>query len=234
MKISLLIPTLNEIDGMRVIMPRIKKEWYHDLLIVDGRSTDGTIEYAKEHRYPIIIQKKRGPRHALLEAVENLTGDVIITFSPDGNCIPELIPACIAKIKEGYDMVIVSRYADGAKSYDDNPMTKFGNVMANVLINSLHGGHYIDSMGIYRAYKKSLVYDLQLDKDEGYVTAEWIFHTIISWEPLLSIRCAKRKLKVAEIPGDEPARIGGVAKLQPFRWGGSYLFQIFREKFIWK
>lgn len=47
MKITLLIPTLNEIDGMKAIMPRIKKEWYAQLLIVDGGSTDGTLEYCK-------------------------------------------------------------------------------------------------------------------------------------------------------------------------------------------
>jgi len=236
MKITLLIPTLNErdIDGRRNIMWRIKPEWYDQLLIVDGQSTDGTIEYAQQMQYPFIIQKKKGMRHAYMEALPHVTGDVILTFSPDGNSIPELIPACIDKMKEGYDMVIVSRYAQGAKSYDDDAVTGFGNKLFTTSINVLHGGHYTDAMVIYRAYRKDLIYELDLDKDASFETEERLFKTNISWEPLLSIRAAKRKLKVADIPGDEPAREGGERKLQVLRWGAAYMFEVFREAFTWK
>lgn len=110
MKITLLIPTFNEVKGMRQIMPRIKKEWYDELIIVDGGSTDGTLEYCRENNYFVFVQKRPGIRNAYMEALEYITGDIIITFSPDGNSIPELIPLLIEKIKEGYDMVIVSRY----------------------------------------------------------------------------------------------------------------------------
>ncbi|HQO57890.1 MAG TPA: glycosyltransferase family 2 protein [Candidatus Omnitrophota bacterium] len=234
MNITLLIPTLNEIDGMKAIMPRIKPEWYNQILIIDGQSTDGTIEYAKEQGYPVIIQKKKGMRHAYMEALPHVTGDVILTFSPDGNSIPELIPDCIAKLKEGYDMVIVSRYAEGAKSYDDDRVTAFGNKLFTTTINLLHGARYTDAMVIFRAYRTNLIQELDLDKDSSYEFEERLFGTTISWEPLLSIRCAKRKLKTADIPGDEPPREGGERKLQVLRWGAAYMFQVFREVFIWK
>jgi len=234
MKVTLLVPTLNEIDGLKEIMPQVKEEWYDQLLIVDGQSTDGTIEYAKEKGMPIIVQKKPGIRNAYMEALPHITGDVILTFSPDGNSIPELIPECIAKLKEGYDMVIVSRYAEGAKSYDDDAITAFGNWLFTTLINVLHKGNYTDAMVIYRAYPKKLIAELDLDKEESYQFEEKLFSTVISWEPLLSIRCAKRNLKVADIPGDEPKRDKGERKLQIVRWGLAYMFQVFREIFVWK
>jgi len=235
MKVTLLVPTLNEIQGMKSIMPKVNRAWVHQILIVDGQSTDGTIEYAKEQGYEIVIQRKRGMRHAYMEALPYVKGDVILTFSPDGNSIPELIPTCILKMRDGnYDMVIVSRYAKGAKSYDDDAITAFGNWLFTTMINLLHGGHYTDAMVIYRIYKTSLIRELDLDKDESYATAEKLFKTVISWEPLLSMRAAKRKLKVAEIPGDEPARDGGERKLQVLKWGAAYMFQNFRELFIWK
>ncbi len=234
MKVTLFIPTLNEIQGMKTIMPRIKEEWYDQLLIVDGQSTDGTIEYVKEKGYPLIVQKKKGLRHAYVEALPHITGDVILTFSPDGNSIPELIPDCINKMKEGYDMVIVSRYAGDAKSYDDDLVTAFGNKMFTTFINLFHGGHYTDAMVMFRAYKTQMIYDLDLNKEESYLTEEKLFHTDISWEPLLSIRAAKRKLKTADVPGDEPAREGGERKLQILRWGAAYMFEVFREIFMWK
>ena len=234
MKVTLIIPTLNEIVGMREIMPKVKKEWVDQIIFVDGKSTDGTLEYIKEHGYEYVIQQKKGMRNAYMEVLPHVRGDVILTFSPDGNSIAELIPPCIEKMKEGYDMVIVSRYAQGAKSADDDVITGFGNWLFRTMINICHRAHYTDPMVIYRAYKKQLIYDLDLHKDSSFETEEKLFKTNISWEPLLSIRVAKRKLKYAEIPGDEPARIGGERKLQIWKWGASFLFETIREMFIWR
>lgn len=234
MKTTLLIPTLNEVIGMKAIMPKIRKDWYDQLIILDGGSTDGTVEYARGQGYFVYIQKKYGMRHAYTEAIPLIQGDIVVTFSPDGNSIPETIPLLAAKIKEGNDMVIASRYLAGAKSSDDDAVTAFGNWLFTRTVNLLHRAQYTDAMGILRAYRKSLIHDLELEKDKGYNTAEMIFRTKVSWEPLLSVRAAKRRLKVTEIPADEPARLGGKRKLQIIRWGGAYYFQFFRELFFWR
>jgi glycosyltransferase involved in cell wall biosynthesis len=232
-KVTLLVFTLNEINGMKAVMPKIKKEWYDQLLVVDGQSTDGTVEYARQQGYEVIVQNKKGIRHASFDAWPRITGDVVVTFSPDGNSVPELIPQLVAKMKDGYDMVIASRYAPGAHSQDDDIVTGFGNWLFTKLINVLHGGHYTDAMVMFRAYKTQLFYNLALDKEESYAP-EKLFGTTIGVEPLLSIRAAKKRLKVGEIPGDEPARIGGVRKLQVIRWGAAYLAQVFRELYYWR
>jgi len=234
MKTALLVMTLNEIDGMKVIMPKIKKEWLHEIVFVDGNSTDGTIEYIKSKGYRLFLEDGKGVKKTMVDALNNIESDVIITFSPDGNCVPEIIPDLIAEIKKGYDMVIASRYLKHARSYDDNVVTAFGNWMFTNLVNLLYSANYTDVMNMYRIYKKSLVFDLDLDKESTYATPERIFKTKIGWEPILSIRAAKRKLKIQEIPGDEPARIGGKAKLQVIKWGSAYLFQVLRELFFWK
>jgi len=235
MKVTLVIPVLNEIVGLKTIMPQIKREWYDQILFIDGQSTDGTLEWLKQNNYPVVVQQKKGMRNAYMEALPFIEGDVILTFSPDGNSVSELIPACIDKMKEGYDMVIVSRYAPGAHSDDDDAITGFGNFMfTKVLINFLHGAKYTDAMVIYRAYKKSLISELGLDKDSAYEFEEKLFKTNVSWEPLLSIRAARAKKKITEIPGDEPARIGGERKLQIWKWGAVFLWQTLREVFVRK
>lgn len=219
MKVSLVIFTLNEIDGMKVIMPQIEKEWYDELIIVDGGSTDGTIEYAREHGYFIFVQKEKGAGAAFLEAMEKVTGDVVIIFSPDGNSVPERIPPLIEKMKEGYDLVICSRYLEGAKSYDDDLITAFGNRMFTSLINLLFGSNITDALVMYRGLKRSLVYHLGIKtKTPSYGTQ-------------LLIRAIKRKLKIGEIPGDEPPRIGGVRKMQPLKNGLYELSMIMKEFF---
>ncbi len=226
--------TLNEVNGMKAIMPRVERDWCDEIIIVDGGSSDGTIEWARANGYSVYVQKQPGFRHAYAEVLPYVHGDVVLTFSPDGNSIPELIPNLTAKMREGYDMVIVSRYLDTAKSEDDDVATAFGNWFFTNTINLLHGGHYTDAMVIFRAFKRSLIDDLDLVSDEGYALAERLFRTKISWEPLLSVRAAKRKLKVAEIPGDEPPRIGGKRKLKILKWGAAYYFQFIREMLCWK
>lgn len=234
MTVTLLIPTLNEIDGMRAIMPRLRREWVDQILVVDGNSTDGTAEYAREQGYTVHVQTGSGLRQAYNEVLDKIEGDVVLTFSPDGNSIPELIPPLIAKMKEGHDMVIVSRYLGSARSEDDDYLTAFGNWLFTRTVNLLFRGHYTDVMVIFRAYRTRLIYDLELDQDRWHQTAERLCRCRISWEPLLSARAARRRLRIAEIPGTEPPRLGGCRKLLLWRWGAAYYFQLWRDFLLWR
>jgi glycosyltransferase involved in cell wall biosynthesis len=232
--VTLLVPTLNEIAGMRAIMPLVRREWVDQILILDGGSTDGTVEYAREHGYEVHVQREPGIRQGYMEVLPRVRGDVLLTFSPDGNSIPELLPVLIAKIDEGYDMVIASRYKPPARSQDDDRVTAFGNWLFTRTVNLLHGGRYTDAMVIYRAYRTRLIRELELDQDRWHRTPERLFGCRISWEPLLSARAARRGLKVAEIPGDEPPRVGGERKLRVLRWGASYYYQFLRDWLLWR
>jgi glycosyltransferase involved in cell wall biosynthesis len=233
MKVTLFVPTLNEIIGMKIIMPRIDKSWFDQIIIADGGSTDGTVEYAKEMGYTVIVQKERGIRCAYQEGFPLITSDIVLTFSPDGNSIPEAIPDIIKKIKEeNLDMLIASRYLGDATSDDDDFLTKIGNYVLTGTINLFNGGHFTDSLVIYRAYKVSLFKELELDLDESYWIEKFCF-TKSPVEPLLSIRAAKAKKKIGEIGVSEPPRIGGERKLQMFRWGALILLQAIYTGLVW-
>lgn len=217
MKFTLLIPTLNEIDGMKAVMPRIKKEWVDEILVIDAKSNDGTFEYAKSLGCKVLTQESKGLTNAYRDAIPHAIGDVIITFSPDGNSIPELIPKLVAKMKEGYDMVIASRYYEGAKSEDDDPITAFGNWLFTTMINVCFGSHLTDSLVIYRAWKKELFKMCEIDPGDGGPDVH------------MSIIASKYNLKVAQISGDEPKRIGGVRKMSPLKNGFGVLMLIIKE-----
>jgi len=231
MTFTLLVFTLNEIEGMKEIMPKIDRDWVDEILIVDGGSTDGTVDYAKENGYPTYIQKKQGLRHAYIEALELVNSDYIIAFSPDGNSIPAMIPALRKKAEQGYDMVVCSRYLEDAKSFDDDAITSFGNWFFTKTINWLHGSKYTDAMVMFRAVNRQVFSKLDLDVDRSFEIPENIFRTNICLIPLMSIRAARKQLRTAEIPADEPVRIGGERKLKVVKWGMAYYFQIIYELF---
>lgn len=227
---TLFIPVLDEREGLEAIMPKIDPSWVDQILFSDGMSTDGTLDYIRSHGYEYFVQSKPGIRHAYSEGFPKIRGDIVVSFSPDGNCIPEAIPVLIERVKKGADMVIASRYKDQAKSEDDDLVTSFGNKMFNLIIRVLHGHPYTDCFVIYRAYRTQLFYELGLNLDESYRTEKW-FRTVMGIEPLLSVRAAKMKMQIEEIPYDEPKRFFGHRKLQVFRWGGAYLTQMILEFF---
>ena len=59
MSTAVFVLTLDEIDGVSAIMPQVKKEWAEQIVFVDGGSTDGTIEKAKELGFEVIHQKNK-------------------------------------------------------------------------------------------------------------------------------------------------------------------------------
>lgn len=217
MKITLLIPVLNEIEGMKIILPRIKREWVDEVLVVDGGSSDGSLEFAEKLGFRTLRQRSKGLLGAYLEGLEVATGEVIIPFSPDGNSLPERIPDLIRKMQEGYDMVIASRYCGGVKSEDDTLATRVGNWLFTKLINIFFGAHYTDTLVMFRAWKKDIFKNLERPP------------TIAGLEPQLAIECAKKKLKVVEIPADEPKRIYGKRKTKPLPAAFAILILVVQE-----
>src|SRR5438876_1080353 len=207
MTATLVALTLNEIHGAKIILPKIDRTWCDQILILDGGSKDGTIEWCRAQGYEVYVQRKPGIRYAYLEALSLLRGDIILTISPDGNCPVEKIPALLAKMQEGFDLVIGSRYLGDAISEDDDLLTAFGNWFFTRTVNLLHGGNYTDVMGIYRAFRRDLIFELDLHKEESYALPERLFGTIISWEPLMSVRAAKKRMRIAEVAVGEPPRI---------------------------
>jgi glycosyltransferase involved in cell wall biosynthesis len=214
---TLLLPTLDEIEAVRVIVPQLRKEWVDEILVIDGGSTDGTVDYLRAAGLTVHMQTVRGYGEGLLEGIQLAKGDVIIEFNPDGNCIPADIPRIIAKLNEGYDLVIGSRYRDGARSDDDDFVTALGNWMFTRIVNLLFGTRYTDALVGFRAYRRELALRLKLDA------------TGLSWPCQTSTRFARAGLRVTEIPAHEPARIGGKRKMMPLRTGWQITMLILRD-----
>ena len=220
MKSTLVVLTLNEIEGMKKVMPRVKKSWVDEMILADGGSTDGTREYAKELGMRVVDQKTKGRGEAFRVGAEAAKNEILVYFSPDGNEDPNDIPKLIDKIREGYDMAIASRFSSKSISEDATLIRRIGNNMFTGIINILFGIWITDAVNGYRAVRKSVMQDLKTDANRFEIEIQ------------MTMRCAKKKYKITEIPTFEGQRIGGVAKLNTLKDGWAYTKLILKEFFM--
>tara|TARA_B100000989_G_scaffold298882_1_gene290707 strand:- start:4511 stop:5233 length:723 start_codon:yes stop_codon:yes gene_type:complete len=222
--ITLVIPTLNEIDGIKIMFPRIDKSLFNEILVIDGKSTDGTIEYVNNYDgFNLITQKSKGLTGAMIEVTDLVKTDYIVEFSPDNNCTPEELKNIVEKINEGYDIVVISRYLDDAVSEDDTFITGIGNWFFSKLIRHLGNYPITDALTMYRGYKVEIVREKLFRK---FLSTGHIF------EPLISAYGNLFNYNYIEIPGTEKKRIGGEAitdnKLNVLKAGASIFIMILR------
>ena len=224
MSVAIIIPTKNEVEGVKKVLPKLNKEWANEIVLVDGNSTDGTVEEATKQGFKVINQKDKGAGNAMRLGVKNTNSDFVMFFSPDGNHVPEDIPRLIEKIKEGYDMVNLSRFGKNSFSQDarDYFYGYFGNNMFTFLVNIFFGGNYTDSLNGFRIFKRDAFERLETQSESLVIDQETY------------IRALKKKFKSCEIDGDEPSRIGGERKMKPVSTGAQLGWQIIKEFIYWK
>jgi glycosyltransferase involved in cell wall biosynthesis len=214
---TLAILALNEIEAIQVVVPKIDPAWVDEMIVADGGSTDGTIEWCEAHGLRVLRQRGRGYGAAMREVMEIAKGEYVIEFMADGNSDPTAIPRLVAKISEGYDLVVGSRYIDGARSYDDTVVTRFGNWCFTKIVNVLFHASFSDAMMGFRAYRIAAFRTMEVDEDG------------LTFPTQGSIQFTKYGYKVGEVGASEPKRIGGVRKAHNFYTGLELIKMIARE-----
>jgi glycosyltransferase involved in cell wall biosynthesis len=206
--VSVVIPSLNEAANLPHVMSRIPL-WVHEVVIVDGHSTDDTIMTARA-LWPsvrVILQDGKGKGNALACGFAAAGGDIIVMLDADGSTDPAEIPQFIKPLLEGADFVKGSRRVDGGGSADFSPLRRRGNGALTGLFNLAYGKKYTDLCYGYNAFWASCLPHMQVDCDGFEV------------ETLIHVRIARAGLKVAEVPSMEHARLHGESNLRTFRDG---------------
>jgi len=216
--ITLLMPTLNEIEGLKATLPHIDKSLFDEIVVVDGGSTDGTVEYVKEQGARVVQQTGKGVSNAEMEGIDAIETEFVVLFSPDGNSVVDKLSPLVEKLKDGNDLAVVSRYLPPASSEDDTFITALGNKLFTLMISGLGPFPITDSLVIFRGIRCSIVKDPDF---RYYLKGPML-------EPLMSGWCNLHRKKMAEIAGDEPARIGGASKMRVLYNGSMILLMVVR------
>jgi len=143
--ISIVIPTLNERDGIIETIRRIPVRYVElmgykcEIIVVDGGSTDGTREVAGRLGAKVILEPKRGYGRAYKTGFLHATGDIIITLDSDGSYPSEYIPRLAKLLDTGmYDFITTNRFAfmeSGAMSFIHKIGNKVLTLIARILFN---------------------------------------------------------------------------------------------------
>jgi glycosyltransferase involved in cell wall biosynthesis len=214
---ALVLLTYNEIDGSRALCKRIPYKLFDKVILVDGGSSDGTIEFWQNHGIEVIEQRSRGRGTAFILAQDACTEDILLFFSPDGNEKPEDIPKLLKAIESGADLAIATRFGKGAKSFDAEGHRRFGNLFFTFLVNSVFRASVTDAVNGFRAIRRQKMLKLNLP----YSRFEIEFQ--------MTIRASKLRFKIVEVPTTELERIGGYSKAGSISVGVSYLKVLLKE-----
>ena len=127
-KVSVVIPALNEAGSLPFVLERIPRE-VHEVLLVDGRSSDDTIDIARRNfeNICIVMQPGDGKGDALRAGFAAATGDVIVALDADGSTDPAEIPAFVGALCAGADFAKGSRFLQGGGTSDMPIHRKLGN-----------------------------------------------------------------------------------------------------------
>ena len=216
--VSVVIPAMNEAENLRVVLPQIP-DWIYEVILVDGNSTDGTPDVAREIRPDIRIvgQQERGKGAALRAGFAAARGEIVVMLDADGSTDPNEIGRFVAALLDGADFAKGSRFMAGGGTSDMTFERKLGNFGFVTIVRALFGGRFTDLCYGYNAFWRRTIPLLELDC------------TGFEIETMMNVRALKIGLNVVEVPSFEHDRIYGTSNLHAVRDGWRVLRTIMRE-----
>ncbi len=132
-KLTVVIPTLNEEEAIGSVIGELSNEGYHNILVVDGYSTDNTVKVAGLNGARIIFQHGKGKTGALKTAINSVETPYIVLMDGDSTYDPKDIWKLVNHAEE-YDQII------GARSRENiSRLHRLGNWIITKAFNILMG-----------------------------------------------------------------------------------------------
>ena len=226
-QISVIICTLNEAGNLPYVLPRIP-DWVDEVLLVDGHSTDATVQIATKlfPKVRVLYQSGKGKGDALKCGINQAQGEIIVTLDADGETPPEEIERFIQLLLDGND------FAKGSRLFRRRPPKMpryrwFGNKVLACTCNILYGTRFSDICCGYNAFWKSKYLKLNLSPGKNEIGC--------SLEQQMIVRAKKAGMKIQEVPFNSDGRIAGKSVIgnvrQSVKQGFRDWFLIIGERF---
>lgn len=218
--VSVVIPALNEARNLPFVLRRIPK-WVNEVILVDGRSTDNTVQVATQllPNIRILCQEGCCKGSALRQGFAAATGDIVVMLDADGSTDPAEIGMFVRLLRNGADFVKGSRFLQGSGTADISVLRRWGNKGLTILTRWLYGCAFSDLCYGYMAFWRSVLPVLHIDA-QGFEI-----------ETQMSLRALRARLHVMEVHSFEAKRLNGESHLRTFPDGWRVLSTILKERF---
>jgi glycosyltransferase involved in cell wall biosynthesis len=219
-RITALICALNEEANLSQVLPKIP-DCVNEVLLVDGHSSDNTVEVARNLRpdIRILYQPGKGKGDALKHGIKHASGDIIVMLDADGATDPEEMRKFIEPLLDGYEFAkgsrFLGRFPNGKRWY-----RVLGNWFITVTFNILFFKKYTDLCSGYNAFWRKAIEGVNLWSPDGFEN-----------EPLINTRITKKKVKVIEVGHSDKGRLNGEIKELTWRQGFKAIKTLIRERF---
>jgi glycosyltransferase involved in cell wall biosynthesis len=215
--VSVVIPTLNEAGTIRQAIDTINNSvtYPKEIIVVDGNSTDGTLEIVKDTNARLIVEPRRGYGLALRTGMKAAKGNVVIMVDADGTYEFRHIDRLVDRLLEkDADMVLATRM------YDPNKAMGFLNFLGNKVITFTYDFFYSqflsDTQSGFRAISREKLDSVRFKETDMPFATEML------------IQFAREGYNMVEIPTTYKPRTYGKTKLKPFQSGIRIFSTIFR------
>lgn len=195
---TVILPTLNEAEALPKVVEELRQAGYTKILVVDGGSTDGTVEEAKRLGLTVIRQDGRGKGMALRTALMYVDTPYVAVMDADYTYPPAELSKLLPLLRE-YDLVLGSRRGEMSAIY------RAGNKILSWVFRALFGADIVDPLtGMYAA-RTDLLREASLEAKHFDIEVD------------ILAKALSLGARVAEVPITYRKRIGR-KKLRP--WHG--------------
>jgi dolichol-phosphate mannosyltransferase len=218
MKISVIIPTLNEEEAIGKVLKEIPREDVYEVIVVDS-STDGTPKIAESLGAKVVFESRKGYGRALLSGVEKARGDIVVYIDGDFTYDPKDIPRLVKPIVDGdCDVVMGNRLNKKMHPGAMDLVNRIGNTLLSLIFSFVYLRKVDDTQCGLRAMRKKVLEGISY-KDYGmpYVTEQLI-------------KLVKKGARIGNVAVTYRPRIG-TTKLCAWTDGFKILKVILRELF---
>lgn len=206
--VSVVVPTLNEARNLPYALCRLP-ECVTEVIVVDGRSRDDTVEVAAHLRADVRVvrEERKGKGAALQCGFAAATGDIVVMLDADGSADAAEIQRFVDVLVAGADFAKGSRFLPGGGSDDLTPIRHLGNRCLTGMVNLLCQTRYTDLCYGYNAFWRDCLDFIDIEVDGFEI------------ETRLNMVIACAGLAVVEVPSREFCRVHGTSNLNAVRDG---------------
>ena len=196
MKISVVIPTLNEEEAIGEVVGAIPADHVHEIIVVDNGSTDNTRKNATIAGARVVLESRRGYGAACLAGAKAAAADIIVFLDGDRSDDPAQLETIAGPVvADRADLVIGSRLK-GVLAKGAMPLHgRLGNRFMVSLLRLLYGVEITD-IGSFRAIKAQTLFDLNMEQ------------MTYGWPVEMVVKAARKGLRLQSVPIHYRKRIG--------------------------